>query len=107
MSWALSKLDTFVFQCTPLKIPKDHQPTKWENIFVNYISKVLVSRTYRELLQLKVKKKMWVINLNRNFPKLHAKTANKQLKRCSTVLLIQKLQVKIAGRSHLYLLQWT
>lgn len=87
---------------------KENQPTEWEKIFSNYISKVLVSTIYKELLQLNNKKatKIWIINLNRNFPKLHANMDNKQLERCSTVLVIQKMKIKIAVKYHLYLLQW-
>ena len=45
-----SKLITFVHQRTP---DSEKQPTEWEKIFANHISdKELVSRIFKELLQL-------------------------------------------------------
>ena len=57
-TWDVIKLNTF---CTVKEIVKKikRQPTEWENIFTNDTSdKELVSKMYKELIQLDTKKNM-------------------------------------------------
>lgn len=70
---------------------------------VNHVSyKGLVSRIYREILQLSKTNnptKKWPKNLNRQFFK--DMQMAKKLKRCSTSLIIGEPQIKIAMRYYL------
>ena len=97
--WDLIKLKSFgTMKETVSKVKR--QPSEWEKIIANETTdKGLISRIYKQLIQLNIRKtndpvKKWGKDLNRHFSKEDIQMANKHMKRCS-IQLLEKCKSKL------------
>ena len=85
--WDLFKIKSFCTTKETISQVK-RQPSEWEKIIANEANeKQLISKIYKQLLQLNSRKindpiKKWAKELNRHFSKEDIQMANKHTKRC-------------------------
>ena len=85
--WGLIKIKSFCTTKETISKVK-RQPSEWEKVRANKaMDKELISKIYKQLLQLNFRKikdpiKKWAKELNRHFSKEDIQMANKHMKRC-------------------------
>ena len=101
--WDLIKIKSFCTTKETLSKVK-RQPSEWEEIIAyEATDKELISKIYKQLLQLNSRKisdliEKWAKDLNKHFSKEDIQMDNKLVKRCSALLIIREMQIKTTMR---------
>ena len=94
--WDLIKLKNF-YTAKEMISKVKRQPSEWEKIIANETTnKGLISKIYKQHIHLNARKtnnpiKKWEKDLNRHFSKEETQMTNKNMKRCSTSLIIREM----------------
>ena len=107
--WDLIQIKSFCTTKETLSKVK-RQPSEWEKIANEATDKKLISKIYKQLLQLNSRKindpiKKWAKELNSHFSKEDIQMANNHMNRCSPSLVIRELLIKTTLRFHLTLVR--
>ena len=100
--WDLIKLESF-FTAEETISKVKRQPSEWEKITANETDKGLISKIYKQLIQLNARRtnnpiKKWEKDPNRHFSKEDIQLANKNMRGCSTLIIIREMQIKTTMR---------
>ena len=93
--WDLIKLKAFAQQRKPSTKIKDNLWNGRKYLQMMWPNKGLISKIYKELIQLNIKKKKTIKKWTENLKGLFS---NRHMKRCSTSLIIREMQVKTTMR---------
>ena len=96
--WDLIKIKSFCITKETISKVK-RQPSEWEKIIANEATDKLISKIYKQLLQLNSRKindpiKKWAKELNRHFSKEDIQMANKHMKNAQHHSLSEKCKSK-------------